>query len=73
MDDESTPDPARFGYDPQQVAQVLCMRCETPIGQDSYREQRTLARYGQMLFWHARCWDKAINDDHAGLAASEER
>jgi hypothetical protein len=48
------PDPEKYGYDPEKVPEVLCLMCKEKVGLAPYREVRTLARFGQMMFRHAR-------------------
>ena len=43
------------GYDPADVPSKLCLLCKLPIGTRAWREIKTLARFGQMLFEHEVC------------------
>ena len=43
------------GYDPADVPAKLCLLCEQPIGDLEWREVKTLARFGQMMFEHVVC------------------
>jgi hypothetical protein len=51
----ATADP-HWGFDTAQVPSVLCIKCRQPIGDEPYRLDTGLARFGQMVFYHARCW-----------------
>lgn len=44
-----------FGYDARKVPAVKCLVYGKPIGSADYEPNDTLARFGQMLFVHARC------------------
>lgn len=46
---------AAAGYNLEDVAAVKCLMCKQPIGDLEYREVKTLARFGQMLFEHVEC------------------
>lgn len=43
------------GYKLEDVKNINCMGCKQPIGDEPYEEDRGLARFGQMLFYHKRC------------------
>lgn len=43
------------GYNPAEVPSKLCLMCKQPIGHLEWREVKTLARFGQMLFEHVTC------------------
>lgn len=43
------------GYELSAVASVRCLLCGELIGEVEYKEIRTLARFGQMLFEHVEC------------------
>lgn len=49
---------AKWGYDEAAVPAVCCMSCKQPIGAEPYRLDTALARFGQMSFYHERCWPK---------------
>lgn len=49
------PAPDFYGYDADKVPSIKCMRCKEPIGSKKYKEDRVLARLGQMLFWCQPC------------------
>jgi hypothetical protein len=46
---------APAGYDLDKVPAVQCLHCRQPIGDLPWREVKTLARFGQMLFEHVEC------------------
>lgn len=52
---QSSPTSMDSGYDPAEVPAKLCLLCKLPIGTLEWREVRTLARFGQMLFEHVKC------------------
>lgn len=43
------------GYELKDVYSRLCINCDQPIGKLEWKEVRTLARFGQMFFEHAKC------------------
>ncbi len=43
------------GYDPALVPDKLCLLCSQRIGKHAWREVKTPARFGQMLFEHVEC------------------
>ena len=49
-----TADP-KWGFDTAKVPAMLCMACDKPIGAELYTLDTSLARFGQMLFYHQRC------------------
>jgi len=49
------------GYDIAAVPEKLCILCKLPIGTLEWREVRTLARFGQMLFEHVECPSSVVS------------
>lgn len=49
----------KWGYDLNKVPGILCSRCKQPIGNEEYVEDTMFARFGDMMFYHRRCVDKA--------------
>lgn len=47
-------------YDVSKVDDVHCFMCRQPIGDTEYREDRMLARFGQMMFLHVECPEPLI-------------
>jgi hypothetical protein len=45
----------KWGYDLDAVKNVLCLLCSRPIGTSQYKEDTTLARFGEMFFVHENC------------------
>lgn len=45
----------RWGFDRAKVPNIECLMCGKKIGRSRYLLNLTLARFGQMLFVHARC------------------
>ena len=45
----------KYGYDLDAVPGIRCSRCGDPIGYEPYEEDTSLARFGQMFFYHKRC------------------
>jgi hypothetical protein len=45
----------KWGYDFEKVTSRRCLTCGEAIGGEPYEEETMLARFGQMLFRHARC------------------
>jgi hypothetical protein len=52
------PAPEFFGYDENAVSAVKCLVCDQAIGEQRYKEVRTLSRFGQMLFECLACWSR---------------
>lgn len=45
----------KYGYDLDAVPRMRCLSCGDLIGEEEYVEERAWARFGQMMFRHARC------------------
>jgi len=45
----------RWGFDEALVPKVHCLFCKRPIGNEPYRLDTWLARFGNMFFIHKRC------------------
>lgn len=48
----------RWGFDEAEVPDVKCLGCGKRIGDEPYKLDTGFARFGDMLFYHARCWPK---------------
>ena len=44
-----------YGYDMDKVPGKKCLMCHELIGNEEYVEEKSCARFGQMLFMHKRC------------------
>lgn len=51
---------SKWGYDLDAVASMRCLTCGDPIKDEAYVEETALARFGQMMFRHARCRDRKL-------------
>ena len=49
----------KWGYALDKVPEKLCLMCEQPIGNRGYEEVTMCARFGQMLFRHKKCPERA--------------
>lgn len=49
----------KWGYDIHKVKGVHCLSCDKKIGRRKYVEDTAFARFGEMMFWHKTCWDRA--------------
>ena len=45
----------KWGYDLDAVPAMRCLTCGDLIGEEEYDEETALARFGQIMFRHARC------------------
>ena len=58
-----------YGYDLDKVAEQECLICKGPIGEEAFLEYLIYARFGQMMFVHARCASEDFKKAHARTAA----